>query len=163
MSANHVRRKDGTTFAERAAASQPGDARKPQPPATKPQIGCIHAMLNKLGLMAQKATLTQSFTEGRSESLSDLTLPEATAFIQHLKRQDPEEQKAEKMRRKIISMAHEMAWRIPGTTRIDMVRLDAWMEKSSIQHKKLNRYQLAELPALVTQFEKVHESFLKGL
>lgn len=103
------------------------------------------------------------FTSGRSGSSKDLTSDEANALIRHLKQLDPEEVAAEKMRRKIISMAHEMGWRLPGTTRADMQRIDSWCVKYGYLHKKLNQYLPAELPALVTQFEAVYKSFLKGI
>lgn len=132
-------------------------------PISKAQYACIHALLNKLHLTAKKEEILRIFSNCRTGSCKELSSYEANAIILHLKSLDPEEVGAEKMRRKIISMAHEMGWRIPGTRKADMQRIDAWMVKSSYLHKKINQYRYAELPKLVTQFEAVYKSFLKGI
>lgn len=75
---------------------------------------------------------------------------------------DDKKKRADKMRKKIISMAHECGWHtlINGKWIIDMNRLNAWMLKSSYLHKRLDEYNYKELPLLVTQFEQVYKSFL---
>ncbi|MBS1740708.1 MAG: hypothetical protein JST88_09225 [Bacteroidetes bacterium] len=118
-------------------------------------------MMHKLHLAGQKESLIGGASHGRTTSTRELTADEAKSLIQYLKSQDPEEQRAEVMRRKIISLAREMHWMAGG--KADMQRIDAWMVKSSYLHKKINQYRYAELPALVTQFEKVYLSFLKGI
>jgi len=128
---------------------------------TPGQIKCIQVMLAKLRLNSQRMSLIHGFSSGRTESLRELHVVEATEMIRYLKSQDPEEKAAEVMRRKIIALAHEMKWEQHG--RADMKRIDAWMVKSSYLHKKLNQYLYAELPKLVTQFEAVYKSFLKGI
>jgi hypothetical protein len=131
--------------------------------ASTDQIRCISTMLRKLGLDEHKASIISGATDGRTESRGDLQRTEATDLIKYLKGLDPDEVSAEKMRRKIISRAHEMGWRMPGTLRVDMKRLDDWCGKFGYRHKHLNSYTLAELPALVTQFDAVYTSFLKSL
>ena len=138
---------------------------------TPSQIKCIQAMISKLHLRGSKEDLIAGASQQRTTSVVELTSEEAKSLIQYLKSQDPEEVKAEVMRKKIISMAHEMGWHLPNSKsqnsnskpKVDMARLDAWMVKSSILHKKLNQYQYKELPALITQFERVYQSFLKGI
>lgn len=132
-------------------------------PINNNQLSCIHALISKLRLKERKEEMVLGFTSGRSGSSKDLTSEEANAMIRHLKQLDPEEVKAEKMRRKIISMAHEMGWKVAGNTRADMQRIDAWCVKFGYKHKKLNQYLPNEMPALVTQFEAVYKSFLKGI
>lgn len=130
----------------------------------------MHTLLAQANLMDEKRTLVQSFTEYRTEHSSEMTDAEAMLMIDYLRRQpDP----AQKMRRKIISMAHEMGWHslITGPSNqeeggrakwvIDMKRLNAWMVKYSYLHKELNAYRYKELPKLITQFESLYQSFLK--
>jgi hypothetical protein len=126
------------------------------------QVSCIMAMINKLKLKAQKEHIIMGATDGRTTSTRELTSDEANALIKYLKSQDPDEIGAEKMRRKIISMAHEMGWKLPNS-KADMERVDNWCVKYGFLHKKLNQYLYNELPKLVTQFESVYQSFLKTL
>lgn len=127
------------------------------------QLICINVLMRKLGLETQSKTLVDSFTNKRSTSRADLYFDEAIDLIKWLKSQDPEEKKAEVMRRKMISLAHEMNWRVSGTFKVDMRRLDDWCVRYGYLHKKLNQYLYKELPKLVSQFEGVHQSFLKGI
>ncbi|MBS1783172.1 MAG: hypothetical protein JSS78_08900 [Bacteroidetes bacterium] len=127
-------------------------------------------MIAKLHLQGQKEIIVLGASQQRTTSTKELTSEEAKGLIQYLKKQDAQEQRAETMRRKIISRAHEMRWHTAETKdlprnyrKVDMPRLDDWMLKSSYLHKKLNQYRYSELPALVTQFEQVYKSFLKWL
>lgn len=129
--------------------------------ATKGQVACIRTMLAKLHLAADKEAIIAGASQQRTTSTRELSTAEATLLIRWLKSQDPEEVSAEKMRKKIISQARGMGWVANG--KADMQRLDAWMMKSSYLHKKINQYRYPELPKLVTQFERVYLSFLKGI
>lgn len=130
------------------------------------QNKAAYALLNKLGLMPQKNNIVEGISNGRTSSLKELNHAESIALIKWLKQQDPEEQKAEKMRRKIISIAHQLGWKqtyISANTmsqKVDMQALDNWCITFSYLHKKLNQYQYKELPTLVSQFQKVLESHL---
>ena len=136
---------------------------------TKPQLIIINTLVSKLGIRKEvKQQMVIGFSYGRETSTTQLTGEEATAFIQHLKSIDPgermNEEKAERMRRKIISMAHEINWRIPGTTKVNMLKVDAWCIKYSPQKKKLNHHKVNELAGLVTQFEKgPYSSYIRTL
>lgn len=125
---------------------------------TTPQLRCIYALLTKLKL--KETDIVPGFTKDDRETVPQLTKQEAIAIIGWLKENDPEEKKAEKQRRYIISMTHELGWRIPGTTKADMKRLDEWMVASSYLHKKLNSYTPKELPKLVTQFQSMYKGYL---
>lgn len=126
---------------------------------TQDQIKLLHILIVKSDMVDNKKAIISNYTNGRTESSKELTRTEARYLIANLQgtkspRQD--EKKAERMRRKIIGLAHEIDWHIAGTTKIDMERLNNWCINSSYLHKKLDSYKLAELPKLVTQFEKVH-------
>jgi hypothetical protein len=52
--------------------------------ATKPQIQKLHALLNNLGLIDQKADIVFNMTHGRTESSRELTIDEARRLIANL-------------------------------------------------------------------------------
>lgn len=129
----------------------------------KAQLIALNTLVSKLKISKQhKADMVEGFSGGRETSSAELFVPEAAAMISHLKSLDPEEAAADKMRKKIISLAHEMNWRIPGTTRADMKRIDRWCRTFGYKKKSLDNYTYRELPTLVTQFEAVHKSYLKA-
>lgn len=123
---------------------------KTNPVADKKKIQIIHALLANMDMMAQKAAMVNGISCGRAESTKDLTDEEADALITHLKNLEPRH----KMRRKIIRLAHEMHWHLPGTKKIDMERVNGWCQQFGYGHKPLNDYSNSELPKLVTQFEQ---------
>ena len=61
-------------------------------------------------------------------------------------------------------MAHEMGWQ-KADGKIDIERINNWCLAYGVgpEKKKFNDYKYHELPALVTQFKKVYQSFLKGI
>ena len=126
----------------------------------------LHGLLTQAGLHEQKATLVSSYTRGRSSSSKDLTNEEAKLLIAYLAGvANVNGEAAQKMRRRIISMAHEMNWHGPltpegGKQKIDMDRLNEWCIHYSFGKKVLNRYSYQELPKLVTQFEFVYKDYL---
>jgi hypothetical protein len=92
-------------------------------------------------------------------------LNEAAALIGHLKSLDNEEKGSTKMRNKIISMAYEMNWTKAskdGALGIDMDHVNNWCKSYGYLKKKLDNYTYKELPQLVSQFEGVYKSYLKG-
>lgn len=137
----------------------------------KQKIITIRTLLAKAGLAEKedKEALVMQFTNSRTSSISSMESKEALVMILHLKtslgqvKYKPASDRCQPMKNKIISMAHEMGWRIPGSTKIDMEKLNNWCEKRGMYHKKLDKHTYEELPALVTQFEAVYRSFLRGL
>jgi hypothetical protein len=150
----------------------------------------LHALLTQTGLASAKCYLVESFTHGRSQSSKDLTNVEAIEFIKYLKMQlnkqkmqaaddanhisksmpsikasTPFEQ-ANTMRKKIIALAHQMGWSAihpsSGNKIADMPRINNWCVQYGYLHKELNAYTLEELPKLVTQYQNLYNSFLKG-
>lgn len=127
------------------------------------QLSAIYTLLNKAGLKEEKESIVNSFTAGRTTSVRKMKYAEAAALIGHLKSLDPIDKASDKMRNKILSMAHEMGWRISGTENIDMSHVNNWMRSFSYLKKDLDAYKYSELPKLVTQFEEVYKSFIKKI
>jgi len=115
----------------------------------------------------QKESIVRGFTGGRTVSISNMADDEFTAFVRHLETLVPNAEAANKMRRKIISMAHDLGWHKrdakgnlilrDGKPVADMVRIDAWCINQG--GKKLNGYTYEELPNIVTGFEKMQKSY----
>ncbi|ASZ11079.1 hypothetical protein KTO58_19845 [Chitinophaga pendula] len=120
-------------------------------------------MFKKLNIGSEeRAVIVLGFCKGRDSSCTMLYMEEARLLIRHLKSRDPEEKKAEVMRRKIISMAHEMGWELPGG-KADMRRIDGWCLQQMGLGKKLNQFNYNELPKLVSIFQKVYLQFFKAI
>lgn len=115
------------------------------------QMKVFHLLLSRTGMTANKISMISGITEGRTISSRDLSKEEAALLIEHLRTLDKNSKESEKMRRKIISMAHEMNWREKG--KVNMAHVNEWCEKYGYLHKPLNKYTYNELPALVTQFQ----------
>ncbi len=125
------------------------------------QLKCLNTLVSQLKIGKEdKKVMVLGFSGGRSESSKDLMSNEAADMIKHLKILDPLEKSADKMRKKIIAMAHEIGWSIAATKKADMKRIDDWCKKYGFKKKNLNNYTYMELPTLVAQFEKVYSDYL---
>jgi hypothetical protein len=129
------------------------------------QLRCLNTLVSKLHINKEaKEILVSGFSDGRATSSKDLQTDEAAEMIKHLKSLDNDELKAEKMRKKIISMAHEMGWeleesgarsqKLGGRRKADMKRIDEWCKTYGYLKKSLDNHTYKELPKLVSQFEK---------
>lgn len=133
---------------------------------TVSQITCIQTLLTKHGLRDEKESIVESFSGGRTTSLRELRITEAQMLIGHLKSLEPSNARAERMRNKILSIAHEMGWYTSPTSpraerKLDMRRVNNWCLKYGYLHKLLDEYTYEELPKLVTQFEEVYKDMLR--
>lgn len=124
----------------------------------------LHVLLSKCGIDKDtKRDMILGMTNMRSTSSADLTTDECQALINALRVKSglkPEPVKndaADKMRKKILSICHEMHWTVDG--KVDWKRLNTWLKQYGMYHKGLNKLTLAELPAQVTQFEQLLKSF----
>lgn len=119
-------------------------------------------LVKELGLDADtKEDMICLHTDGRTTSIRGLTFKEADAVIKLLLGGETAAQSAAaKMRRKIMSMAHEVGWELAGG-KLDMPRLNNWCSKYGYLKKPLDAYTEAELPRLVTQYEGAYYSHLK--
>lgn len=128
----------------------------------------LHKLIADLNIDKEtKADLVLQFTQERETSSAKMLVSECQELINHLniikngptdKKQAPAQNSVQnKMRRKILSICHEMNWKIGS--QLDWNRINFWLEKYGYLHKELNRYTEAELPKLVTQFENLLQSY----
>lgn len=122
----------------------------------------IHALLNNTGLAEQKANLVFGFTKGRSESSKDMTDGEAIDFINYLRQQpNANDEAANKMRRKIISLAYELHWAKSGNWKAAVAAIDSFcLSPKGIFKKELNKHSYQELVQVVSQFEMMYKKHL---
>ncbi len=125
----------------------------------------LHALKGELMLDHEVfEDLVYQFTGGRETSSKEMLMEECQAMINHLslltkdKGVSPEAARADKMRKKIISICHEMNLKL-DSGKIDMHRVNYVCQESTYLKKKLDQYTLSELPKLVTQFEQILKSF----
>jgi TolA-binding protein len=139
---------------------------------TTTQNKLLHALLAQTNLVGQKANLVCSMTSGRTEKSSEMNSMEANELIAYLRTQtaalrtDGLEARADRMRKKILSLAWQMNWTNLNTKRevkVDVNRVNAWCSKYGYLKKPLNDYLYDELPKLLTQFESVYNSYLIDL
>lgn len=130
------------------------------------QYFAIESQFKKIGVPVNRSELIADFTNDRKTGLSELTPFEYKEFIKAFqksfneleKSSTPEWQNTQEnqMRRKIISLfVHKMDYSMDG--------LDSWCISHGAYKKKLNAHNFDELVVLVTQAEKVHQSFLKRM
>jgi len=127
----------------------------------------LHALISKLGIDKDtKAEMVHQYTRGRTCSSAGMTINECDILINFFSKQvegytpggHTLDSNANKMRRKILSICHDMLWENPDGS-VDWKALEAWLLKYGYLHKYLNDYSEAELPTLVTQFERLKTSF----
>jgi hypothetical protein len=134
--------------------------------ADKKKLASIGALCTRLYIDKEaKKVMVAGFTNGRAESSKYLLPAEADAMINHLGRLLPKtnDDVSQKMRRKIISMAHELHWHLPGTSKADMQRINNWCCKYGQYKKELDKHTYKELVNLVGQFENMYNYTLKNL
>jgi hypothetical protein len=127
----------------------------------------LMALLTKTGLQGRRHAICWDYSKGRTESSKELTDREMLSVIDALEKGFKELDRCDQMRKKIISMAHEMGWNYAVAGMIkpkaDMKRIDDWCIKFGMFHKRLNGHNYGELVRLVSQFETFYKSFLERL
>lgn len=123
----------------------------------------LHAIIGKLGLSKEvKEDLVYEYTGGRSSSSKDMDMQECQALINYLnvlaRGADQHTDRANRMRRKIIAICHEMGWKLE-TGAINMKKVNDFCIQHSTLKKDLNSHTVQELPKLVTQFEQLLKKF----
>lgn len=132
----------------------------------KQKIITAQTLLSKCRLRAQKTNIVRGFSDGRTAHISELDEDEANRLIGFLRytardaARTPAQSSADRMKRKIISMAHELGWRQPEG-KINMKSVNGWCMKYGYLHKCLDDYSHAELPRLVQQFERMYTIVMK--
>lgn len=132
--------------------------------STKKQNAMIGYLISRLKLSDEtKEELIHTYTDGRTTSIRDLLFDEAKSIISALTSGEVSIQSpANKMRRKILSMAHEMDWEL-STGQVDMKRINKWCVEYGYLHKELDQYTESELPQLINAFENMYLKHLKGI
>ncbi|MES1223382.1 MAG: hypothetical protein ABUT20_48250, partial [Bacteroidota bacterium] len=75
-----------------------------------------------------------------------------------------EDDKSNKMRRKIISLVYEMNWAKPKDWKAAIKSINTFMAGThSLYNKELNKLTYKELIQVVSQFEQMHIKYLKGI
>jgi hypothetical protein len=130
---------------------------------TKDQIKKARTLLAKAHIGEDnKIVIVESFTDGRTGSLSAMDYPETMALFKYLEDmtgQPPSQ--SDKSKRKILSLAHEMKWHVAGTRRVDMNRVNNFFI-SKLKHP-LDDLNVGDLNKAVTMFSKVHVGYLNGI
>lgn len=126
----------------------------------------LHTICNKLSIDADhKHELVYQFSDGRTESSRQLYDDECRQLIHFLQSKinaSPNQVKADRMRKKIISFFIKQGYTLESG-KVDMNRVYAWVLKYGYLHQPLNQYTHLQLPALVTQAEKAYNSFLDSI
>lgn len=126
----------------------------------------LWAVVNQLKIdKEQVEELAYQYSNGRTKSTRELEVMEFQRLVNHLNSikvgevtiKPKEVNKADKMRKKILSICHEMNWK--QHQKLDWARINDFLKKSGYLHKVLNDYTESELPKLVTQFEQLLKSY----
>lgn len=123
---------------------------------TTQQMKYARFLLHRSGMDKDEAVYAA--TGGRTTHLTEMHKEEFDGMMRAL----VGETARDRMIKKIISMGHEMGWELPDG-KIDMGRINAWSRKYTRQKTDLDKIKADELPAVVSVFEKVYLTFLKGI
>lgn len=121
---------------------------------TSAQSKLIHTLLSKNDLMQHKAVLCHSFSNGRTEHSSELTLDEAKSFITYLKNSD----EGTSYVKRIFHLAY-LSDIIYGDTDEDKAmntaKLNSFLEQRGTVKKPLHQQNIKELKRTVRQLEAI--------
>jgi len=129
----------------------------------------IEKRLNELGANLNRVELIETYTEGRKNSLKELSAWEYKTFCNWLSQRLASTQAehargnspANRMRHKIIALFAKMDY--VNDDRADMDRINKWCVKYGQYHKQLNDHNAQELIKLTAQVEQVYKSYLLSL
>lgn len=143
-------------------------------PITTKQIQYIKILMRNKNLIELSEEIALQYSNNRTNKVSELSVQEGIEIIKNLTASEPnnsQRKQEETMRRKIISMAREMAWVISEPSKLNgvsilnanMERINNWCIQYGYLKKPLNEYTFAELPKLVSQFGKLHTQYINEL
>lgn len=131
----------------------------------------LHALLTVTNMMPHKADLVHTYSSERTEHSSELMEFEAINLIKYLRglqtgqQPTPATNSSDKMRKKILAIAHTLAWyqrhadgklvSNNGKQVLDMARINAFCTEKGPYKKPLQLHTEKELTVLVTVFEKL--------
>lgn len=130
----------------------------------------LHTLLAKLHLMHQKASLAWSYSNGRTNSTSELSQSECDKLIAYLnakvnpginsmssaryKQPTVQDEATKKLIRKIYSLAHELRWEKPDGS-VNPITLHHWVETKGKHKKPMRDHSNRELADLIFQLEQI--------
>lgn len=106
-----------------------------------------------------RTQLALRFSGGRTGRTSELRYEEAEQLIAYLASQLPDlktrsGRKADRMRKKILSIAYQLGWEdLHG--KVDFLKLNRWLRQYGVHHKALNDLSERELVDTITQMEQL--------
>jgi hypothetical protein len=112
---------------------------------------------------ATKCEMVRMATAGRTEHISEMTPTEAINLQKSLNGESDnyEPSKKQKLKRKVLAIAHELGWELEGTTKVDMSRVNAYCLERSAAKKAFDRLSEKELEGVVKQFGLMKKNYLK--
>lgn len=122
----------------------------------------LQKLLKALNLYGRRHDYAFRCSNNRTESTKDLYDPEVIAIIKELEAQFGVQDKADEMRKKVISKAHDMKWELPGG-KADMKRIDKWCVEHGPYKKVLNKHDIKELGIVLGIFDKVYKHYMNKL
>lgn len=135
------------------------------------QYFAIEKKLRSKGLRTSRHELIESFTEGKKNSLKQLTAREYNEFIQWLNRQnqtqhqkqDWKQSKENVMRRKVISLLKSIGYST-AENKADMARINQWCIDYGHLHKELKEYKTTtDISKLLFQAEEMYRKHVESL
>ena len=120
--------------------------------------------LQKAGYQIDRADLVSELTKGRTSSLRELSHIEYTYLINQMRAFAAEratydmETECKRKRSQVLAIATRTGIKEPN----DFRKFNSFMKERSILKKPLNRYNLAELDALVRQFRGIEANYKKS-
>jgi len=117
--------------------------------------------LNDVDQYGRRHDYAWRHSNGRTESTKELTGEECHSIIMELVDEygiTVESADSDRMRKKIISMAHQIGWTLNG--KADMQRIEVWCVNKGPYHKPLNGHTHEELTVLVSVFQKIYKQYI---
>jgi len=117
------------------------------------------------GMHVDRAELIANFTEGRTESLRELSATDYREFTNHLSAMLGDAQmkdtKANRMRKKVIALLCQCGY--TRNDKPDMKRINEWCINRGHGKCELNEYREEILPALIYQAEQMLNKTIEQL
>lgn len=130
------------------------------------QFFALYQQLRNIGMPSERDEIVFQFTSGRTTSLKDLSPQEYKELVhwmsqlyesKHVKYKEIED----RQRKKVIALFCQMGY--TKGDKPDMERINTWCATYGPIKRYLNYHSGANLTKLVTQAEKVYNSFIERL
>ena len=133
-----------------------------------PKFKRMMALFTKTGKQGFRHSYIWRVSGGRTESSKQLYEREIDVLIAELQEDFKSSDRADVMRKKLISMAREIGYEIQhplntGQRIADMERINNWCISHGKFNKKLNQHNWEELQMLISQFHAYYLKYLNSL